>query len=256
MDNNHSINEFDFNLICEYFSSTHRQGPGSEECTLKALSFIDGLHQMKHIADIGCGTGASTLTLAQHTTACITAVDLFPKFLEHLNAEAQRAGLGHRIQTMAADMNSLPFDKESMDLIWSEGAIYNMGFRQGLTAWKKILKEGGYIGVTDASWTTAERPDTIRDFWTDAYPQIDTVWNNLQKLVDCGYEPVATFLLPTECWTDEFYIPQQEAQRLFLEKHGDNPTARMLVENQRKEARLFEEYNQYYGYVFYIGRKR
>ena len=38
--NNHSINEFDFHLICEYFSSTNRQGPGSESCTLKAFSFL------------------------------------------------------------------------------------------------------------------------------------------------------------------------------------------------------------------------
>ena len=35
---NHSINEFEFQLICEYFSSTDRQGPGSEVSTLKAFS--------------------------------------------------------------------------------------------------------------------------------------------------------------------------------------------------------------------------
>ena len=35
--NNHSINEFDFQLICEYFSSTDRQGPGNESSTLKAF---------------------------------------------------------------------------------------------------------------------------------------------------------------------------------------------------------------------------
>jgi len=38
-----SIHEFDFKLICEYFSSIERQGPGSPEVTIKALSFIDHL---------------------------------------------------------------------------------------------------------------------------------------------------------------------------------------------------------------------
>ena len=46
---NTSIHEFDFQLICEYFSSLDRQGPGSPEVTIKALEFIDNL--------TGVGTG-------------------------------------------------------------------------------------------------------------------------------------------------------------------------------------------------------
>ena len=42
-EDNKSIHEFDFKLICEYFSSIERQGPGSPEVTVKALSFIDNL---------------------------------------------------------------------------------------------------------------------------------------------------------------------------------------------------------------------
>jgi hypothetical protein len=34
-----SIHDFDFKLICEYFSGMERQGPGSPEVTIKALSF-------------------------------------------------------------------------------------------------------------------------------------------------------------------------------------------------------------------------
>ena len=54
---NKTIHEFDFNLICEYFSNVERQGPGSPEATLKALSFIDNLADNSRIADLGCGTG-------------------------------------------------------------------------------------------------------------------------------------------------------------------------------------------------------
>jgi len=38
-----TIHEFDLNIIHEYFLNLERQGPGSTENTLKALSFIDGL---------------------------------------------------------------------------------------------------------------------------------------------------------------------------------------------------------------------
>ncbi|HPV57451.1 MAG TPA: SAM-dependent methyltransferase, partial [Tenuifilaceae bacterium] len=82
---NKSIHEFDFNLICEYFSSIERQGPGSPEVTIKALSFIDNLTENSRIADIGCGTGGQTMTLAQNSQGNIIGVDLFQNFVDIFN---------------------------------------------------------------------------------------------------------------------------------------------------------------------------
>lgn len=70
-----------------------------------------------------------------------------------------------------------------------------------------------------------------------------------------GYRNISTFVLPDDCWTKNFYEPQMEAQQLFLERHPGNATAEGLVANQRHEAELFSRYHDYYGYVFYIGRK-
>ena len=58
---NKTIHDFDFNLICEFFSSMERQGPGSPDVTLKALDFVDNLTEESSIADIGCGTGGQTM---------------------------------------------------------------------------------------------------------------------------------------------------------------------------------------------------
>lgn len=63
---NNAIHGFDVNLICDFFLNTERQGPGSPEATLKALSFIDNLTDESLIADLGCGTGGQTMTLARH----------------------------------------------------------------------------------------------------------------------------------------------------------------------------------------------
>ena len=61
---NKTIHDFEFNLICDFFSNMERQGPGSPEVTLKALSFVDGLTDESLIADIGCGTGGQWYWLA------------------------------------------------------------------------------------------------------------------------------------------------------------------------------------------------
>ena len=76
-DDNKSIHEFDFNLICEYFSVLERQGPGSPEMTLKALGFIDNLTSESRIADLGCGSGGQTMTLAQNAPGMITGITVF-----------------------------------------------------------------------------------------------------------------------------------------------------------------------------------
>lgn len=252
---NKSIHEFDFNLICEYFSTVERQGPGSPEVTIKALSFIENLSESSSIADIGCGTGGQTMVMARHTPGKITGIDLFPAFINLFNSNANKLNFQERVEGIVGSMDKLPFKNEELDLIWSEGAIYNIGFERGLSEWRKFLKSGGYIAVSEVSWFTEKRPREIDEFWMDAYPEIDTIPNKVEKMQKAGYIPVATFILPENCWTEHFYAPQVSAQKAFLKKHAGNSTAEDFIKNQQHETQLFYKYKEYYGYVFYIGKK-
>lgn len=250
-----SIHEFDVNLICEYFSNMERQGPGSPEVTIRALSFIDNLTKYSKIADIGCGTGGQTFVLAQNTPGQITGIDLFPAFIDIFNDHAENLNLQERVKGIVGTMKNLPFQNEELDLIWSEGAIYNIGFERGLNEWHKFLKTGGYICVSEASWFTEKRPDEINKFWEDAYPEIDTISNKTAQMKRAGYIPIATFILPENCWIEHFYDLQISAQKEFLKKYQGNKTAEELVAYQKQEAELYYKYKQFYGYVFYIGKK-
>lgn len=252
---NKSILEFDMNLICEYYASVERQGPGSPEVTLKALSFIDTLSQESHITDLGCGTGGQTMVLAQHAPGKITGVDVFPTFIEQFNSNAGKLNLQPRVKGIVGSMDNLQFQQEELDLVWCEGAIYNIGFERGLSEWKEFLKTGGYVAVSEASWFTDERPAEIEKFWMDAYPGIDTITNKIEQVQKAGYIPVATFILPENCWTEHFYAPQVSAQEAFLRKHAGNKTAEDFIAYQRYEAQLYDQYKAFYGYVFYIGKK-
>ena len=251
---NKSIIEFDFNLICEYFSAIDRQGPGSKEATIKALSFVDNLNDKSRIADLGCGTGGQTVVLAQNAPGTVTGIDLFPKFIDLFNENAKKHSLEDRVTGVVGSMDDLPFTEGELDLIWSEGAIYNIGFKKGLSYWKQFIKTGGYLAVTEACWFTPQRPAEINDFWMEAYPEIDTIPAKIAQIQGAGYVPVASFILPETCWTDNFYVPQKDAQKGFLERYPDNNTARELVANERREAELYSKYKEFYGYVFFVAK--
>ena len=255
MEQEKTIHEFDMELICEYYSKLDRQGIGSPEMTIKALSFIDCLTEKSKIADIGCGTGGQTLVIAQNTKGHITGVDILPDFINILGDNTKKLKLQDRVTGIAASMDNLPFHNEEFDLMWCEGAIYNIGFERGITEWRKFLKKDGFIVVTDASWLTEKRPAEIESYWTHHYPDITTIPNNVNIMQKSGYIPFAVFVQPENCWTDNYFTPQIPVQESFLKKYAGNKTVEEFIEGNRHEEEMYHKYKEYYGYVFYIGKK-
>jgi hypothetical protein len=152
-------------------------------------------------------------------------------------------------------MENLPFQKEEFDLIWSEGAIDNIGFEKGLNYWNGFLKRNGYVAVTCPSWFTNERPDEIEKFWGDVGCKLDTIGHNILIIQKAGYVPVAAFTLPEKCWTDNYFVPREAALKALLDKYTGNKTVIDFIDNNRYEVDLYLKYKHYYGYVFYIGKK-
>lgn len=253
---NKTIYEFDFSLIYEHFASVERQGPGSPEATIKALSFIDNLTDKSRIADLGCGTGGQTMVLAQNAPGQITGLELSPEFIDIFNRNATGLGLQYRVKGIVGSMTEeLPFEKDSLDLIWSEGAIYNIGFERGFNQWREYLKQGGYLAVTEASWFTDERPAEIHEYWIEHYQEIDTIPNKVAQIQKAGYISVATFILPENCWTEHYFAPGSLAHEKLMDKYPGNKTVEEFVKFQRYEAEMYRKYKKFYGYVFYIAKK-
>ena len=73
----------------------------------------------------------------------------------------------------------------------------------------------------------------------DAYPEIDTIPNQVAKIYKAGYLPVATFILPENCWTDHYFTPKVAAQKIFLTKYAGNKIAEEFSMLQSIEEQLF-----------------
>ena len=245
----------EFDLLIDLHKNNPRQGPGSDAMTQKALD-ATGLKPSKdlHIADIGCGTGAQTFVLAKQLDGQITAVELFPEFLEILKKRAEEKDITN-ISTIAASMDDLPFAPNSLDLIWSEGAVYIMGFEKGISYWHQFLKPGGFLAVSEITWLTEHRPKKLEDYWKAAYPEIDTATNKIAQLERNGYTVVDYFMLPKSCWLENYYQPLEKATAAFLARHHNSAAAKEVVEENKIEHELYLKYQDYYSYGFYIGQK-
>lgn len=246
----------DYQLLIDLHKSANRQGPGGDLETEKALdlSMIDRSKPLK-IADIGCGTGASTLLLARLLKAQITAVDFLQDFLQILEARAENSGLSEKITPLCCSMDNLPFEDAEYDVIWSEGAIYNIGFERGVKDWNRYLKAGGLLVVSEITWITASRPLELQKYWDSEYPEIDLASSKMSVLEKNGYSPIGYFVLPEHCWLDNYYQPMQDSFKAFLNRNGNSEEARAIVEAENQEIELYKKYRTYYSYGVYVARK-
>ncbi len=247
-----------YSLMVDLHRGGWRQGPGSDDETLRALELtrLDRNARLD-VADIGCGTGAASLVLASNlSNARVTSVDLFPEFLNVLMQRAETAGCSDRIEAVAESMDALPFAEEAFDLIWSEGAIYNIGFRKGLQAWRPFLKPHGVLAVSEITWLHPDPPQEILEHWNSEYPEIATAAEKIATLEYAGYDLVGYFALPAASWIDNYYDPTELRIPAFLARHADEADAFRVVEMERQEAQLYRRFRDWFSYGFYVVRRR
>ena len=240
-------------LVFSLYEGLARKAPGSDASTLKAFSMLEGLPSRPRIVDFGCGAGIASLAIARAAQCMVTAVDVHQPFLDELNTQASHEGLTDQIRTVQADMADPLFSDGSFDLIWSEGAIYNIGFEQGLRKWRRLLRPGGFVAATELTWLSVTPPQHVVDFWATEYPAMTTVKDNLAKVRSAGFEPVTHFVLPSEDW-ENYYGPLQKQLAAFRSRYADHDEAQTLSDNVQREIDMWNECGGSYGYVFYVGK--
>ena len=235
------------------FGGMEKLGPGSDEETRQVL------HRLPHdrfdvVVDAGCGAGRQTMVLIQELRSLVHAVDSHKPFLQILRRRAARANAAHLLQVHCMDMQDIASGFPAIDLLWSEGAAYNIGFANALASWSRAIRPGGFAVLSELAWLAENVPQIAGNFFASAYPGMRFNNDNVKIAEEAGYEVLATQTVSPEAWTEGYYDllgPRAWA----LAEHADEAVRQFAGETLR-EIEVFETAQGSYGYVFYVMRRR
>jgi DNA-binding transcriptional MerR regulator len=232
----------------QVFDGLERWGPGSEETTEQALADLPWTPG--HILEVGCGHGVATLLLAQHASR-VTAIDTDQAALARLQARAEAAGLGERVETHCLDMAELAKLNTTFDVIWAEGSAYIIGVEQALASWRQYLAPGGVLVFSDLVWRTEQPAPKVAEFWATEYPAMSNVGMRLAQARRQGYQ-VLTHRDMGQATLDAYYQPLAERMAALARTEK---TQRVL-DDLNAELDIYQQGQGQFGYEMFVLRKK
>ena len=188
------------------------------------------------------------MLLAQQYQCPARAVDASDVFIAELKVRAKQAGLDQLIIPICGDMAALDWPAGSVDLLWSEGAAYNLGFERALRTWRSLLADGGMAVISELSWFTDHLPEPAIAYWQSAYPGMGSEAENVERAKRSGFRVKSTHRLPSQAWWTNYYDPL----RVRMQQMKITPMAQAVIQETKAEMALFEQFSDAYGYTFYV----
>jgi SAM-dependent methyltransferase len=243
-------------IFFELYESLPRQGPGNRASAANALAFCRDLPTAPAVLDLGCGVGGQTLHLADLTSGSIVALDSHAPSIERLRATVAVRGLAERIQPRVGDMAEPGLPPASFDLVWSEGALYNIGIENALCVCRVLLRPGGYLAFTDAVWRRDNPPPEVKASFEGDYPTMGRVPDVLAAIERSGFSLTGHFTLPEEAWWDDFYTPMEIRIEELRGKYEDDDEALAALDQLAQEPEMHRKHSGYYAYEFFVLRRQ
>src|SRR5215471_1977412 len=237
------------NPIDLLFADMNKLSPGDDGLSLNVLRSLPE-HRFEVVVDAGCGAGRQTFVLADELETLIHAVDTCQPFLDRLSQRATEKGIAQLVRTHCMDMKNIPRVFPTIDLLWAEGAAYNIGFANALATWAKAIKPDGFAVVSELCWLREHVPAAVTEFFRSGYPDMQSVPQNIAIAEEAGYKIFNTYTLPREGWIKDYY-DVLEPRAKSLVNHSDVAVRDFAIETL-KEIETFKISEDSYGYVFYV----
>ena len=243
------------------FKDLHYLGPGDTEITQSVIKrIIKLLPPDSRIADLGCGVGASTLTIASlMPEAHLLAVDMHEPFLKQLQVSAKVEDVIKRIEVKVGDMAAPPDlnqKKGAFNLIWAESSIYAIGRKPAFKAWYPLLTTEGLLVFSDIVWKGKKNSQSSLavDFWIGEYPDISRIDQVLKELVEANFQPLEPYVCNQVVWSNYYEPLRRRLDQLALQPNLSSALIQVM-EEFRNEIRIYDQTDDV-DLVFFIARKK
>ena len=201
--------------------------------TRRAFRVLPKLDEPR-ILDIGCGSGVPTMELARLGQGEVIGIDVDQSALDKLARNIREAGLSHRVQAVNCSISDMAFADESFDIVWSEGAIFAIGFNRGIQEWKRFLKPGGFMVVHDEKGNVEEK---------------------LEQISQCGYKLLDYFILNEDTWWTEYFAPLEKLIAESQTSCADDPYTLEERGQARTELEMFRRNPERNNSVYFVMQK-
>jgi SAM-dependent methyltransferase len=131
----------------ERFETESREVFTAREEILEALGLEEGMR----VADVGAGTGLFTGLFSQQVgpRGWVFAVDISPRFAEHLARRADRSRLSNITPVLCAE-DSVLLPPESVDMVFVCDTYHHFEYPAAtLASIRRALRPGGHLAVID-----------------------------------------------------------------------------------------------------------
>ena len=190
---------------------------------------------LPRILDLGCGTGVPTMELARLGGGEVLGLDIDRHSLDLLAKKIEEAGLAHRVRTKECSITEMDLPKDHFDIVWCEGSIFVLGFRNGLVRLKRLLKEKGCLVVHDEAGDIPEK---------------------LKIVSSCGYDLLGHFTLSRNVWWTEYFEPLQKRIDALPPDRKNEPDMAAELVKERRDMDTFRNDPAKISSAYFVMRKR
>lgn len=251
-----------FDFAAEVGLTKHLGNLGATD-RLVELCHID---RGKYILDVGCGSGATAVYLAETIGCKVVGVDILPRMVDRAQELAERKGAGGLTEFRTADAQELPFPDDIFDAVITESVTaFPADKLRAVKEYARVLKPGGYVGLNESTWLKTPPPPEVAAW---AAQEVGATVNPLSReewaalLERAGFRDLVVEIQE---------IDIQDEARGILARYGlggmlrvlgrtfklyrKNPAYREFVKGVRQEGITPDNLTEYFGYGIYVGRK-
>ncbi|NIR87526.1 methyltransferase domain-containing protein, partial [Candidatus Bathyarchaeota archaeon] len=214
----------------------------------------------QHVLEIGCGTGYTTCLLAKKYQANVTALDISSKLLEQTKKRITKQNISHKITTIQADAQKLPFPANTFHAIIAESVLAFCHKKKASSEAHRVLKPKGIFAANEATYLKPP-PKQLLTLFSES--TLGTPLQVLQEdewqavLTQAGFTDISSTAYTLDLWKQFISNLRVDGARRYIpaiwQGIFDSTIRNTFLKKDMLKKSL--QFLPYLGYGLYLGRK-